>query len=195
MAILNRMFLDDSVYPNRTKTNKQTLIDASNACLFATIILNNPSMLILGHNECRISTLSQDTRGRAQKSIRFYFNEDDKIRKNNYRPWHVVWIATNESIIENTTLQYSHRCHNENCCESTHGIWETDEQNKNRNRCRNCSHLILPDGTIIQLCPHEPFCLTPIRLESWDDGRITSVGNQIINFLTINNDDEKEKEE
>lgn len=80
-------------------------------------------------------------------------------------------------------LQYSHRCHSENCINLNHGIWEVDQMNKNRAGCRSGSHLVLPDETVICLCKHDPPCLTPIYIPDWSDSRIVSYGiDTIFNY-------------
>lgn len=114
----------------------------------------------LGVRPCLISTHSVDSRGRAQRSIRF------QGRKIHFRPWHLVWIANNGPAPAG--LQYSHRCHQRNCVEPDHGVWETDLQNKSRNRCANASHVFLPDGKKIVLCDHDPCCLSPLVLAAGD---------------------------
>jgi hypothetical protein len=91
--------------------------------------------------------------------------------KRNFRPWHIVWIIEKDKEAP-TNLQYSHRCHNENCVNPEHGTWETDFDNKNRNGCKNCSHLILPDDLVITVCPHDPPCLRPVKIDFWDDPRV-----------------------
>jgi hypothetical protein len=123
------------------------------------IIEDNHSGICLSCNS------SKDSRGRCQKMIRVYG------KRYNFRPWHMIWIAVNEGPSP-LGLQYSHRCHNENCINPGHGIWETDQQNKDRNRCQNSSHIILPDDTIILTCPHVPPCLTPTHIKDITDPRI-----------------------
>jgi homing endonuclease-like protein len=83
----------------------------------------------------------------------------------------MIWIAYNDQPAP-IGLQYSHRCHNENCINPNHGIWESDQNNKSRNRCANSSHVILPNHDIILTCPHKPPCLTPTHIRDADDSRI-----------------------
>lgn len=125
------------------------------------------TVAILGVSPCLITTLSLDSRGRAQRSMRVpHFTGQEKT---NFRPWHITWIDKNG--VAPVELQYSHRCHNENCCEESHGLWETDQNNKFRWSCRLCSHLLLPNGRIFKICPHEPCCLKPLIVDSWADPR------------------------
>lgn len=110
---------------------------------------------------CKISTLSQDSRGRAQKMVRF----PDGTRTN-FRPWHVAWIHAKQMPIP-VGLRYSHRCNAENCIEPTHGRWETDAYNKSRWSCRTASHVLVPrppaEGgyRCYRTCTHSPCCLVP----------------------------------
>jgi len=107
---------------------------------------------------CRLSRLSRDSRGRAQKMVRF---GDARV---NFRPWHVAWIHAKQAPIP-AGLQYSHRCNNENCIEPSHGRWETDAYNKARWSCRTVSHVLVPTAaggyTCYRTCPHLPCCLVP----------------------------------
>jgi len=75
--------------------------------------------------------------------------------------------------------QYSHRCHQENCVNPIHGVWEDDYYNKDRNGCKSGSHIIMPDESIIQICPHYPCCLTPVYIKSWDDDKFIKKGSDI----------------
>jgi len=127
-------------------------------------------MMLLG-TSCLITQASVDTRGRPQVSLRLTI--DGVTRRYHFRPWHLTWFYK-YGPIPDTTLQYSHRCHNEMCINPEHGVWETDQQNKDRNSCRTGSHLILPDRTVVTLCPHNPCCLTPVYLSSWDDTRVVA---------------------
>jgi hypothetical protein len=115
----------------------------------------------LGLLPCLLSTNSVDTRGRAQTTKR-----EGKV-KHSFRPWHITWMAEHGKAPEDK--QYSHRCHNENCVQPSHGRWETDQENKSRNACKSCSHVVLPDTKCILLCPHKPCCLTPRLVPTWDD--------------------------
>lgn len=108
---------------------------------------------LIGRKPCKISMLSQDSRHRAQKQIRF------AGARVNFRPWHIAWIARYQQPIP-LGLQYSHRCHNENCIEPTHGRWEDDQTNKSRNGCKTASH-VLVDGCTHRLCRHSRCCLVP----------------------------------
>ena len=117
-----------------------------------------PGPAPLGFAPCKISLLSRDSRGRAQKMVRF--GETSRV---NFRPWHVAWIHRVRIPIP-AGLQYSHRCNNENCIEPTHGRWETDEYNKARWSCRAASHVLTPGEAGIvcyRTCPHSPCCLVP----------------------------------
>lgn len=114
---------------------------------------NVAGLKAIGVKPCLVSRLSLDGRGRCQRAMRI------NGKKSNFRPWHICWIASNGEAP--TSLQYSHRCHEGNCCEATHGIWENDATNKARNGCKSCSHVVLQDGRVIITCPHNPPCLCP----------------------------------
>lgn len=85
--------------------------------------------------------------------------------------YHVTWVAACGRI-PNTRDSYSHRCHDGLCVAPKHGLWEDLPTNLGRNRCRDNSHLLLPNGAIVLLCPHEPCCLSGRSLASWDDPAI-----------------------
>ncbi len=140
---------------------------ARNARSILEACVEDCTVTVLGQLPCQISTGSLDGRGRAQRAMRVpTFTGQDKT---NFRPWHITWIDLNgEAPVD---LQYSHRCHNENCCEPSHGLWESDAQNKERWSCRICSHLVLPDGKRFCICPHSPCCFRPLVVEAWNDPR------------------------
>lgn len=156
IKVLNKMYEQKL---EQMRSNAESIIRGAQAV--------DDDRVLLGHRPCLITSQSLDGRGRAQRSIRVPTLTGQE--KTGFRPWHVVWISANGPAPEH--LQYSHRCNEENCVESAHGVWESDEANKARWSCRVCSHLILPDGRIIQLCPHQPCCLVPLRIQSWDDPR------------------------
>jgi len=138
-----------------------------NAASILAAAVRNDRPVPLGYKPCYICTNSVDGRGRCQRAMRVPdLTGQEKV---NFRPWHITWIAANGHAPLH--LQYSHRCNQENCAEESHGLWETDVANKARWSCRICSHLILPDGRIIRICPHEPCCLVPLQLDTWDDPR------------------------
>jgi hypothetical protein len=157
VEVLNDMY---NTKHEKLQNNAESIIKAAKE-------VDNGGLVLLGHSPCLITNLSLDGRGRAQRSIRV--PDLTGQEKTNFRPWHIVWIRTNGPAPN--SLQYSHRCNQENCVESTHGVWETDITNKSRWSCRVCSHLILPDSRIIRICPHQPCCLVPIILKTWDDPR------------------------
>lgn len=136
------------------KCGADQLADNAASILEKCIDGDGVSRAVIGSRPCRVATLSKDGRGRCQRAMRV----DGK--KFNFRPTHIVWIAANGPAP--TGKQYSHRCHEENCCEPTHGVWETDAENKSRNACRTCSHVVLSGGRILVVCPHEPACLVPV---------------------------------
>ncbi|TPX55934.1 hypothetical protein SpCBS45565_g08477 [Spizellomyces sp. 'palustris'] len=72
-------------------------------------------------------------------------------------------------------LQYSHRWHNGNCVEPSHGIWEADAPNKARWSCREASHIVLPDGRCLCICSHSPSCYRPVVVNSWTDERFVNL--------------------
>ena len=120
----------------------------------------NIGRTLLKQECCKISTLSLDGRGRAQRAMRL------RKTKRNFRPWHITWIAKYGPPLEFEKLEYIHRCHNENCCEPKHGYWGTSQQNKATNDCRTASHIITisddGDKKVVKLCPHLPCCLRPV---------------------------------
>jgi hypothetical protein len=92
----------------------------------------------------------------------------------NFKSYHITWVAWAGEDIP-AGLQYSHRCHQPTCIEPSHGTWETDEENKDRNRCKGSSHIILSHQAIaITLCDHSPEpCLSAApEIVSGDDPRI-----------------------
>ncbi len=94
--------------------------------------------------------------------------------KREFRAYHITWVAE-YGTIPNTSLQYSHRCHNGKCINSAHGIWETDQENKARNKCHGSSHLELPNHAYLQLCTHSIPCLSAAPpVLSWSDPRVVS---------------------
>lgn len=123
--------------------------------------MRNFRLTTIGAIPCRVSVNSKDGRGRCQRAMYW-----EPQKKSNFRPWHITWIATYG--LAPVGLQYSHRCHEENCCEPTHGIWEDDVTNKSRNKCQTCSHVVLPSGQIVLCCLHVPACLRPIILQAGD---------------------------
>jgi hypothetical protein len=56
--------------------------------------------MLVGHVECKITTVSRDGRGRAQRAMRGSGSD-----KTNYRPWHITWINANGPAPLN--LQYT----------------------------------------------------------------------------------------
>jgi hypothetical protein len=153
VEILNKMYADDSpVIGNNLKSGRQKVKDNAISILNSAQIGRKDR---IAKYPCLICTLSLDGRGRCQRSIRV-----ESKKKINFRPWHITWIAANGPAP--VGLQYSHRCHHENCVEPTHGVWEKDVENKSRNTCKNCSHVFLPDQSTkaIRLCFHSPCCLT-----------------------------------
>ena len=143
----------------RVKSNKEQLLNAAKDILYKATACE--SVTALKVSPCLLSTASVDGRGRAQRAMRV------NGRRFNFRPWHITWIAENGAAPEQ--LQYSHRCHNENCVEPSHGLWETDLENKARWSCRVCSHLILPNKKCLALCTHKPCCYRPKVVETWAD--------------------------
>lgn len=163
LEVLNTMY-SDTVGRQQLSRNAKSILDSCVA---------DDSVVILGQLPCRITTQSIDGRGRAQRAMRVpTFTKGQK--KTNFRPWHITWIDANGEAPVNR-LQYSHRCHNQNCCEESHGLWESDVRNKERWSCRTCSHLILPDGRVYCICPHEPCCLRPLIVKDWDDPRFVNL--------------------
>jgi len=165
LAVLNELY-NDNTQPvdNRGKSGRQQLLDNSESILASAEIDINP--VYLGYKPCQLSTLSVDGRGRCQRSMRV------NGKKINFRPWHITWIAENGLAPANGDLEYSHRCHHENCVEPSHGLWEDSTMNKNRWSCRTCSHVLLPNGKCLKVCPHDPSnCINPMVISSWNDQR------------------------
>lgn len=156
--------------------------DIAHNLLQTALVRFDLAMMLIGE-ACFETQASLDTRGRPQVSTRL--DIDGVTRRYHFRPWHLTWFYT-YGPIPNTQLQYSHRCHNELCINPAHGIWEFDQQNKDRNGCKHGSHIILPDHTIIRVCPHDPPCLTPKIIESWDDDRVEKHNNNNSNSSKVN---------
>lgn len=170
VEMLNNLVEDsDRDADKRVKTGQRQLADNSASILTNTVLDQKPSAL--GVLPCRVSQQSLDGRGRAQRAMRV-----DGI-KVNFRPWHITWISANGKapVDNNNAVEYSHRCHQENCVEPSHGVWESGATNKDRWSCRTCSHIILPNGKCVQLCGHNPCCLVPVTLTSWDDPRVVDL--------------------
>jgi hypothetical protein len=170
IVVLNQM-VDQENAPGqsldcRTKSGHQQLQDNAKSILAKARLDNR--VTVLGLKPCLISTLSLDGRGRAQRSMRVSGGQ-----KSNFRPWHITWIAENGEAP--LGLQYSHRCHNGNCVEPSHGTWEADTVNKDRWSCRGASHVVLPDGKCICICPHNPTCYRPLAVNSWADERFVNL--------------------
>lgn len=159
---LNLVDVLNQMYDVRTKQLKD---NAASVIANAVKVENTE---VLGFKACLISTNSIDGRGRAQRAMRV--PELTSQEKVNFRPWHITWISANGHAP--LQLQYSHRCNQENCVEESHGVWESDGANKSRWSCRNCSHVILPDDCIIRVCSHDPCCIVPLHIASWDDVRV-----------------------
>lgn len=165
LGVLNAMYRDTlkTSADGRRKTGREQIEEAAGSLRMKAEESKSNQPELLGEQPCRISTCSVDGRGRAQRSIRV------DGTKRNFRPWHIVWIDKYGEAPSG--LQYSHRCHEENCIEPTHGVWESDPLNKARWACGRCSHLILPDGTSVRICDHSPHCLRPFVVKDWDDSR------------------------
>jgi hypothetical protein len=155
----------------RKKSGRRQLFDNAMQIIDTSVLFGDiDAFIILGSSCCMNSTQSLDGRGRPQKDIRV---GDQKLR---VRPWHLTYLLYNGSLPLAPGLQYSHRCHNELCVNDSHGVWETDIQNKNRNMCQSASHVIIkPLKMLITLCKHEPCCLVPIVIRSLDDPRIKNI--------------------
>jgi len=162
--VLNTLYNDTTPVALPRKSGRQQLED-NTASILAGAVAGDTRPTLFGYRPCLVTSLSLDGRGRAQRAMRALGH------KYNFRPWHITWIVGQRSVAP-LNLEYSHRCHNENCVESTHGLWETDGQNKSRWSCRTCSHVILPDDRVVVLCSHEPCCLRPLRIATWEDPRI-----------------------
>jgi|SRR5271170_467162 len=131
---------------NQIKDNARDLLNK------ATRVPNVAAML-MDFGDCLESRASVDGRGRPVKSMRVRVTNSSTELKRDFKAYHVTWVAAN-SPIQDTTLQYSHRCHNCLCINDAHGTWESDKENKARNVCRGRSHLQLPNGALINLCKH-----------------------------------------
>jgi hypothetical protein len=153
------------------KSGRQQLQDNCDAILNDSVAPGDcQRALLCGGAEwtCTISGASRDTRGRARKTIRTKHLSSDglSVKKAHFRPWHIVWLVKSAAPLPVGEEQYSHRCHNENCVNYRHGVWESDGMNKSRDDCRSGSHVILLDDAspakVITLCPHQPCCLRPV---------------------------------
>jgi len=167
VQLLNEWYSDNST---------SDVVDSNAVDILAKAVIADLDLTVLGHVRCRITTLSVDSRGSAQRDIRHPSNWK---KKSHFRPWHVVWISHHKQSAP-LGLQYSHRCNQQNCVEPTHGVWEEDQRNKDRWSCREVSHLILTfaDLTIprkvIRICPHTPCCLVPLFIPE-DSPRFVNV--------------------
>ena len=130
----------------------------------------NPVAVALGFGGCLRSTNSLNGNNRPLKSIKWQL-PDGSYKKRDFMAYHVTWVAENGRI-PNPTLNFSHRCHDGLCVAPMHGLWEDLPTNSARNACMGNSHLVLPNGAIVRLCPHEPSCLSGPVLASWDDPAI-----------------------
>lgn len=148
------------------KTGSQQIKDNANSILNGCVIPTtemNQARYIIKHRRCKVSTLSLDTRGRAQRKMRLGPKE-----RRNFRPWHITWMAKYGSNIplDQGPIEYIHRCHENNCCEPKHGYWGTSAQNKATNDCRTASHIVLQlengEYRVKKICPHKPSCSRPV---------------------------------
>lgn len=164
--------LDTIQVLNRLYAEKKSQLESNANSILTKARIENELVKVFGLGPCLVSTQSLDGRGRAQRAMRVpaFTNGKDKV---NFRPWHVTWINANGPAP--LGKQYSHRCHVENCVQHMHGTWEPDKDNKDRWSCRGCSHLILPDDRVIRICPHEPCCVRPLKIDSWDDQRFVQL--------------------
>ena len=176
-ALLNQLYVRPQ--PPRTKkagkpgkSGRQQIEDNAEDLLSKADVRENVAAAFLDLKGCLESTASTDGRDRPARSMRVRVANGGPEIKREFRAYHVTWVAAYGQIPD-TTLQYSHRCHNGKCVEPTHGTWDTDQENKARNACQNHSHLQLPNGAFIQLCPHSPPCLSAARaIETWQDARV-----------------------
>lgn len=162
------------------KTGRQQIEDNAKSILKNCTILDtdmNQARYIIKHRRCKVSNLSLDTRGRAQRKMRL--GPDDTNRRN-FRPWHITWMAKYGSNIpiDQGPIEYIHRCHENNCCEPKHGYWGTSAQNKATNDCRTASHIVLQlengEYRIKKICPHKPSCSRPVIIKFNEFGPIKS---------------------
>ncbi|KAK9427106.1 hypothetical protein V1505DRAFT_318132 [Lipomyces doorenjongii] len=152
--------------------NQQIINNAMNIVKNSTPF-NAQHLEQLNELPCLLSSQSLDSRGRPQRSMRVIV--DGTPRKINFRAYHITWMAANGPILPDNPPQYSHRCHQPLCVEPTHGVWESDVGNKDRNRCSAHSHIFFQEHMLV-LCPHTPCCLTPLTL-STSDSRVVPLHN------------------
>jgi len=128
--------------------------------------LSDRASRLIGCKPCRVSLYSRDGRGRAQKAVQLPLHGKASTTRVNFRPWHLAYAyAGVEDNMDRwrkipADREWSHRCTEENCIETSHGVWETSAENKSRWSCRNCAQVIV-DGKVHMLCTHEPPCLNP----------------------------------
>jgi hypothetical protein len=176
-ALLNQLYLRPQPAPTKKagkpgKSGRQQIEDNAENLLSKAVVAENVAAAFLGLKPCLESTASTDGRDRPVRSMRVRVANGGPEIKREFRAYHVTWVSAYGQIPD-TTLQYSHRCHNGKCVEPTHGTWDTDQENKARNACQNHSHLQLPNGAFIQLCPHTPICLSAAKaIKTWDDPRV-----------------------
>ena len=176
-ALLNQVYLRPQPAPTKKagkpgKSGRQQIEDNAEDLLSKAAVTENVAAAFLGLKPCLESTASTDGRDRPVRSMRVRITNGGPEIKREFRAYHVTWVSEYGQIPD-TTLQYSHRCHNGKCVEPTHGTWDTDQENKARNACQSHSHLQLPNGAFIQLCPHTPICLSAAKaIETWHDPRV-----------------------
>jgi len=175
--VLNKMYLEEDLHSSKKKSSKNQLLDnAAEIMKTATLVpLQTPFFQDI-KTPCLLAENSFDGRNRSQRTMRVHLRGENK-RKSNFRPWHITWISAYG--VTSINLQYSHRCHNENCVQPEHGVWESDLDNKSRNGCRSASHLVLPDGTVILICTHSQCCLVPRYIDNWDNPNILHKGEDV----------------
>ena len=146
---------------DQVKRNAKTILLKSDE-------LNNVAAEAENLGPCQISTAGV-RKGRPTHGIWWTNLDGQRVRKN-FRSYHITWAAEYGRIpSHNLNLQYSHRCHKNDCVEARHGVWEGESRNIGRNACVGRSHLVLPDGTCILQCTHDPPCLSAKVIESWED--------------------------
>lgn len=126
----------------------------------------------MGEYHCSLSNFSLDSNQRPQRKMRVILPPETNERFISPKAYHVTWCQANPDQALNPNLDYSHRCHNKTCVEPTHGVWETVPQNNSRNKCQGGSHVFLPNGRYLLLCPHDPSCLVAIQIPTYDDPRL-----------------------
>lgn len=136
----------------------QQLQNMYNDIMSTTTYEKEVEMYAIGENPCRVVHPILTSSSWSCPKDRWLYHTPVAGITCMFQPYHIPWIKRNGKAPVRW-LQASHRCHNGNCVEPTHLRWETAKANESREKCRNCSHLVLQNGDVHVICPHNPPCL------------------------------------